>query len=314
MRPLIIAHRGASGYLPEHTLEAKTMAHRMGADYLEQDLVATADDELVVLHDIFLDRVTDVAERFDGRERDDGRYYVRDFTLAELGELRVWERFEADGSPVFPGRYPARSGDFRIHTFEDELALVARLNAESGRRAGVYPELKKPAWHRDHGVDMAPLLQQKLLAAGYADADSPVFVQCFDGAELRRLREEFGYPWRLVQLIGEDDWGESASDFAAMRTPRGLEAVRDYADAIGPWLRQLYSRDASGTPSSAGLAEAAHAAGLAVHTYTVRDDDLPPGFDTLAALVAFLAGEIGVDGFFTDFPDTLLAAIEAAGP
>ena len=100
--PLIIAHRGASGYLPEHTLESKRLAFEMGADYLEQDVVATRDDELVVLHDIHLDRVTDVAERFPDRSRDDGRFYVRDFELAELRQVNVYERMKPDGDLAAP--------------------------------------------------------------------------------------------------------------------------------------------------------------------------------------------------------------------
>ena len=134
----------------------------MGADYLEQDVVASRDDQLIVLHDVYLDRVTDVAERFPGRRRDDSRFYVRDFELAELKELKVWERMRGNGAPVYPGRYPARSGDFRIHTLAEELQLVRALNEKSGRRAGIYPEIKKPAWHREEGIDIAPLLLSEL--------------------------------------------------------------------------------------------------------------------------------------------------------
>ena len=107
-QPLIIAHRGASGYLPEHTLAAKILAFEMGADFLEQDIVASRDDELIVLHDVLLDRVSDVATKFPGRHRDDGRYYVRDFDLDEIRTLSAWERMNADGTAVYPGRYPAQ--------------------------------------------------------------------------------------------------------------------------------------------------------------------------------------------------------------
>jgi glycerophosphoryl diester phosphodiesterase len=305
MRPVIIAHRGASGYRPEHTLAAKTLAHEMGADYLEQDIVASADDELVVLHDIYLDRVSDVAARFPGRARDDGRYYVRDFGLAELRELRVREREAADGTVVYPGRYPARTGDFRIHTFAEELELVLRLNGESGRRAGVYPEIKRPAWHREEGVDLGPLLQKVLAEHGFGDRNAGVFVQCFDAAELRRLREELDYPWPLVQLIGVNSWNEADTDYMALQTRAGLESLAGFADAVGPWLQLLYALDDAGAPCSTGLAERARACGLAVHAYTVRDDELAPGFSSLAELVRFFTDSVPVDGFFTDFPDTL---------
>jgi glycerophosphoryl diester phosphodiesterase len=300
---VIIAHRGASGYLPEHTFEAKRLAHEQGADYLEQDVVATADDELVVLHDIYLDRVTDVETRFPRRERDDGRYYVRDFTLAELRELRVWERLNADGTPVYPDRYPPRQGAFRIHTLAEEFEYVANLNRASGRRAGVYPEIKRPAWHKAQGVDIAPLLRGVLIAAGYTDRSAPVYVQCFDAAELRRLRVDLDYPWRLVQLIGSNSWQESATDYDALQAPAELARLAVFADAIGPWLELLYTLDDSGRPRPTGLVPAAHDAGLAVHPFTFRRDDLPTGFRTLDELVRFSTSELDVDGLFTDFPD-----------
>ncbi len=155
VRPAVIAHRGASAYLPEHTLAAKGLAHEMGADYLEQDVVASRDDELIVLHDVHLDRVTDVASRFPDRARPDGRFYVRDFELRELRSLRVCERMTEDGTAVYPDRYPARSGEFRINTLLEELDFIQRLNRETGRVAGIYPEIKRPHWHKAEGIDIA---------------------------------------------------------------------------------------------------------------------------------------------------------------
>ncbi|MEE8539261.1 MAG: glycerophosphodiester phosphodiesterase, partial [Woeseiaceae bacterium] len=173
-RPLIIAHRGASGYLPEHTLEAKALAYGMGADYLEQDVVVSRDDQLIVLHDIHLDRVTDVAERFPDRHRADGRFYVRDFDLDEIQSLRVWERLNSKGDAVeFPNRYPARSGNFRIASFEEELEFIAGLNRSSGRSVGIYPEIKRPAWHQADGVDMSPKLLEILDRFGYRESSDP---------------------------------------------------------------------------------------------------------------------------------------------
>lgn len=319
MRPLIIAHRGASGYLPEHTLQAKRLAHEMGADYLEQDVVATRDDQLVVLHDICLDRVTDVDTRYPGRARADGRYYVRDFDLAEIRQLAVREREDAEGKPVYPGRYKPRSGDFRVHTLAEELDFTAALNTDSGRNAGVYPEIKRPAWHREAGVDVAALMQQVLLDSPFGDSGAPVFVQCFDFAELRRLKTELGYHWPLVQLIGENAWGESATDYARLQPADGLAEVARFASAIGPWVQQLYTLDGFGMPVTTGLAERAHRAGLAVHTYTLRSDDLPPGFRSFDELVRFCAVELDLDGLFTDFPDKAAQSLEpnageATGP
>ncbi|HVS22519.1 MAG TPA: glycerophosphodiester phosphodiesterase family protein, partial [Gammaproteobacteria bacterium] len=166
--PIVIAHRGASGYLPEHTLEAKALAFGLGADYLEQDVVATRDAELVVLHDPYLDDVTDVAERFPGRRREDGRHYAIDFDLVELRQLAVSERRRSGSRGArFPARFPPETAIFRIATLEEELALISGLNRSTGRNVGIYPEIKHPQWHREHGIDLARLLIDKLYAHGY---------------------------------------------------------------------------------------------------------------------------------------------------
>ena len=305
MTPLVIAHRGASAYLPEHTLAAKALAHEMGADYLEQDVVASRDDELVVLHDIYLDRVTDVVERFPARARDDGRYYVRDFDLDELRSLSVWERMNADGSAVYPGRYPARSGEFRISTFAEELEFIKHLNTHSGRHVGIYPEIKRPAWHREEGIDIAPTFLGMILDAGYENFDDAVYIQCFDFAELRRLKVELNCPFKLVQLIGENSWGEAETDFDFIRTAVGITELAETVDAIGPWVPFLYEL-ADNSPRPGDLMQRAHAAGLAVHPYTFRADELPPGFSSFAELVRFFVVDVGIDGLFTDFPDRVV--------
>jgi glycerophosphoryl diester phosphodiesterase len=310
-RPLIIAHRGASGYLPEHTLEAKALAYGLGADFLEQDVVASRDDQLIVLHDIYLDRVTDVAERFPGRQRPDGRFYVRDFDLDELRTLRVWERLNAEGSAVeFPLRYPAKSGTFRIASLEEEFEFIAGLNRSTGRSVGVYPEIKRPAWHRDNGIDLSSRVLEVLAAFGYRDASDPVFLQCFDARELERLRHELDCRLRLIQLIGENTWRESDTDYDQLRSEQGLARVAKTANGIGPGLWQLYTlAEIDGHPVSSGLVSRAHALGLAVHPYTFRADQLPPGFETLEAAVQWFATSLGIDGLFSDFPDRALAAL-----
>ncbi len=305
MTPLVIAHRGASAYLPEHTLDAKALAHKMGADYIEQDVVASRDDELVVLHDIYLDRVTNVAECFPARARDDGRYYVRDFDLEELRSLSVWERMNADGSAVYPGRFPAKSGDFTISTFAEELEFIKQLNTNSGRQVGIYPEIKRPAWHREEGIDIAPGFLKVIMDDGYENFDDPVYIQCFDFAELKRLKVEFDCPFKLVQLIGENSWGEAGTDFDFIRTAAGIAELAETVDAIGPWIPYLYElRD--NTPRPGDLMQRAHAAGLAVHPYTFRADELPPGFSSFEDLVRFFVVDVGIDGLFTDFPDRVV--------
>jgi glycerophosphoryl diester phosphodiesterase len=313
MRPVVIAHRGASGYLPEHTLPAKALAYAMGADYLEQDIVATRDNALVVLHDIHLDRVSDVAHRFPGRCRRDGRFYVRDFDLSEIKGLAVRERVKPDESPVYPTRFKESEDVFRVHTFAEELEFIRSLVAAHGRQVGIYPEIKRPEWHCAEGVDITPDFLRTLADYGYTEHSDPVYIQCFDAAELRRIRHEFGCRMKLVQLIAEDSWGESATRYAPLRTQKGLERLAKTVDAIGPWLKRAYrlrKRDGRLTPS--GLVKRAHLVGLAVHPYTFRADELPMGFDTFDDLLAYFIDELAIDGFFTDFPDLALKFLRRA--
>ncbi len=310
-RPLIIAHRGASGYLPEHTLEAKVLAYGMGADYLEQDVVATRDDRLVVLHDILLDRVSDVAERFPDRHRADGRFYARDFDLEEIQSLRAWERLNSKGAGAeFPNRYPAKSGNFRIPCLDEELELIAGLNRARGRTVGIYPEIKRPAWHRANGVDLSAKLLEVLDRFGYREPGDPVFVQCFDAREVARLRHELNCKLPLIQLIGNNEWHESDTDYDQLRTEEGLTQVAKSADGIGPGLWQLYTlAEIDGQPVSTGLVSLAHSLGLAVHPYTFRADQLPPGFETFEAAVHWFVTTLAIDGLFTDFPDKAFSAL-----
>jgi glycerophosphoryl diester phosphodiesterase len=309
--PLVIAHRGASGYLPEHTLPAKSLAYAMGADYLEQDVVASADDQLVVLHDIYLDRVTNVAEEFPRRIRADGRYYVRDFNMAELRTLKIWERMDQSGLVVYPLRYPARSGEYRIHTLRDELDLVCGLNSATGGNTGVYVEIKRPAWHREEGIDIAPPLLQTLADFNYRSRTDKVYVQCFDSTELRRIRHDLKCPLKLVQLIGENAWGEAGSDFDKMRHRSGLQALVGTVDAIGPWVHQFFDiNEIDGSLISTNLSDDAHAAGLDIHPYTFRADELPRGFDSFEQLVRYFLDVQAVDGLFTDFPDRVRKIVD----
>ena len=313
-RPLVIAHRGASGYLPEHTQEAKALAYAMGADFLEQDVVASRDDVLIVSHDIHLDRVSDVAARFPHRRRDDGRFYVRDFDLAELKTLNIQERLSDDASgPAFPGRFPVGQGEFRIVTLAQEIELVQGLNRSTGRNVGIYPEIKAPAWHHQEGVDVAALLLEMLARYGYESKQDPVFVQCFDAQELKRLRQDLGCQLRLIQLVGENSWAESATDYDQMRTAQGLAKLARVADGIGPWIDQLYTlAEIDGQPVSSGLVRMAHDAGLQVHPYTFRADAFPQGFDSYNELVCWFVYELKIDGLFTDFTDLTLDILRSS--
>lgn len=299
----VIAHRGASGYLPEHTLPAKALAHGMGADFLEQDVVATRDGELIVSHDIHLDRVTDVATRFPDRARRDGRFYAIDFDLEELRRLRVHERVDAKGDAVYPGRFPVSVTSFSLHTFDEELAFIRGLNEATGRSAGVYPEIKRPAFHRAAGIDITKAFLDTLARHGYRDKSDNVYVQCFDADETRRIRHDLGCSMKLVQLIGENDWEESDTDYNAMRRADGIKEMAAVVDGFGPWINHVVKSGPGGEPVSTGLVERMHDAGCEVHPYTLRRDDLPPAFSSFDAAVSFLREKLWADGVFTDFPD-----------
>ena len=310
---LIIAHRGACGYLPEHTLEAKAFAYALGADYIEQDVVATRDDELVVLHDIHLELVTNVAERFPDRKRADGRFYARDFDLAEIKSLNVWERRKEDGkTPVYPKRFPTGLGNFQVPTLQEEIALVQGLNRSTGRNTGIYPEIKSPAWHMEEGVDLSVLVLQALEESGYKTRDDRIFLQCFDAREVRRIREDLGCELKMVQLIGENSWGESDTDYEPLKTAAGLAQLAETVEGVGPWIGHLMRMaEIDGHPVSTGFVSAAHAAGLQVHPYTFRADELAPGFESLPEMVRWFVDELKIDGLFTDFTDIALAALRS---
>ncbi len=309
---IVIAHRGASGYLPEHTLAAAALAHGQGAHFIEQDIVLTKDDVPIVLHDIHLDTVTDVADRFSDRRRDDGRYYAIDFTLAEIRALSVNERISLKtGEAVFPGRFPKGDSRFTIATLAEELELIQGLNASTGRTVGIYPEIKRPAFHRREGKDISQIVINLLAKYGYRTKQDRVYLQCFDWNEVKRIRSDLGYRGRLVQLLGENDWKVAPDvDYDYLKSTDGLAEIASVADGIGPWIDQVASAEDGGEPKPTGLVEAAHAEGLEVHPYTFRADSLPDYSATLEELFQLFFVEIGVDGVFTDFPDRGLAFLQ----
>jgi glycerophosphoryl diester phosphodiesterase len=289
--PVVIAHRGASGYLPEHTLEAKVLAHGMGADFIEQDVVLTRDDVPVVLHDIHLEGVTDVMEVFPQRQRTDGHYYALDFTLAEIRQLHARERFNAKtGKAVYPNRYPTGQGTFRVPTLEEELALIAGLNHSTGRKVGIYPELKQPKWHREQGHDISAVVLAALRKHGHESPESACYLQCFEHEEVLRLRSELGWKGKLIQLLNAKS--------LTLCEDKNISALAQIVTGIGPPLSVVI--DAKGQLTD--LIRRAHQTGLKVHPYTYRQDDLPKGCAD-GKQVHQLLLEAKVDGLFTDFPD-----------
>ncbi len=304
--PLIIAHRGASGYLPEHSLASKALAYGLGADFLEQDLVASRDGELLVLHDLWLDDVCDVAERFPARRRADGHFYCIDFDLAEIRSLRFGERCEpATGTEKFPGRFPRSAGGFGVVTFDEEIRFVQGLNASTGRNVGIYPEIKAPQWHAEQGVDLTRSVTEALDRHGYLEPGSRIFLQCFDADTLRSVRARVGPRLPIIRLLSS-------------RLPVNAAQLRDiatYADGIGPSLKLiLRGVGADGAYDLSELVTQAHALGLAVHPYTFRADDLPAGIDDFDALLDLFIHDLGVDGLFTDFTDRVASRRDTVPP
>lgn len=314
---LVIAHRGASGHRPEHTLAAYELAARMGADFLEPDLVSTADGVLVARHEPEIGATTDIATRPEFADRYttkvvDGAprtgWFVEDLTLAELRTLRAVERI-----PRVRPQNAAWDGRFGVPTFAEILDLRARLSAELGREIGVYPETKHPTYFARLGLALEPPLVADLTAAGLNRTDAPVYVQSFEPANLRMLRGMTPVP--LVQLLDVDGVPADGSprSYADLRSPAGLAAVSRYAAAIGP-RKDLVLPHWDGPPTA--LVADAHAAGLAVHAWTFRDENrfLPaplrspggPYGDADAEYAAFL--QAGVDAVFSDHPDTAVAA------
>jgi glycerophosphoryl diester phosphodiesterase len=325
--PIVIAHRGASGYRPEHTLEAYRLAIEMGADFIEPDLVSTRDGVLVVRHENEIGGTTDVAAHpeFAARRTTktvDGKsvtgWFTEDFTLAELRTLRARERL-----PQLRPESAAYDGRFGIATLDEVIALAREESAARGRTIGIYPETKHPSYFDSIGLPLEPGLLEALLRAGWTDAASPVFIQSFETENLRMLRgrtgvrlvllmEDTGAPYDLVRRADPRTYDDLA-------TPAGLAEIATYADAIGPGKARVIPRGADGrlgAPTS--LVADAHAAGLLVHPWTFRAENyfLPAGLqsgdpadaafprrhgDLRAEVAAFLAA--GVDGVFADYPD-----------
>ena len=321
---LIIAHRGASGERPEHTLAAYERAIDAGADFIEPDLVVTKDLVLVARHENELSDTTDVADReqFADRRRSkeiDGQlvvgWFAEDFTLAELRTLRAKERLPAirPGNARFDGLY-------QVPTFGEIVSLVRAKEAEKGHRIGLYPELKHPAFLLSQGIDSVDLLVTALKKEGLDTADAPIFIQSFEVAPLKRLDKLTDA--RLVQLVSPDGGpaDEPGMTYAEMLTPSGLAEIAAYADAIGPDVRQVAAADGKATP----LVEQAHSAGLKVHAWTLRKENaflpapLRNGSDPTAegnyAAAWGLLAATGVDGLFTDDPALAAALRRSARP
>ncbi|MBT8448422.1 MAG: glycerophosphodiester phosphodiesterase [Gammaproteobacteria bacterium] len=322
---IVIAHRGASGYLPEHTLAAKAMAYAMGADYIEQDVVMTKDNQVIVLHDPFLDAVTDVADKFPKRYRIWGgkrRWLAMDFTLAEIKTLKAGEAFNLDenGQPVakYAERFPLFKSDFQIATLAEEIELIQGLNKSTGQDTGIYVEIKSPFYHRQEGKDITRKTLDILKSYGYTHADDKAYIQCFDPDELKRIKNELmpnmGMKLKLVQLIAETDWQETKRiedgqlvnySYDWFFEPGAMAKVAEYAQGIGPWFPMLVEADDTAGIKPSTMLKEAKATGLIIHPFTFRKDpgQIPPFAKDFDDFLDIYYRQLDVQGVFTDFPD-----------
>jgi glycerophosphoryl diester phosphodiesterase len=326
--PIVIGHRGASGYRPEHTLASYELAARQGADYIEPDLVITKDGVLVARHEPEISTTTNVAHHPEFASRRTTKmldgvattgWFTEDFTLAELKTLRAKERI-----PQIRPQNTAYDGQFEIPTFQEVIDLRKRLSRELHREIGIYPETKHPTYFRRLGLPLEPRLVWALTRNGLNHPGAPVFVQSFEVGNLRALEHVLKVP--LVQLYGARtaqpyDFAVSgdARTYGDLATPVGLAWVSSYADGAGPSKDYIVPRDAEGRslPPTTFVSDA-HRAGLKVHPYTFRAENTflplelrssadPAAYGDFAAEVRQFF-DLGVDGLFTDNPDKAVAA------
>lgn len=339
--PLVIGHRGAAGYLPDHTLAGYAKAIELGADYIEPDLVMTSDGVLIARHEPMLGGTTDVATRAEFAARRTTRmvdgiattdWFASDFTLAEIKTLRAVQPLAT--------RDQSYNGLYEIPTLDEVIALARTRSAGLGRTIGIYPEIKHSTYHQALGLPMEDALVSTLHAAYGDSSTAPVFIQSFEVGNLQYLNTRTDI--RLVQLVDADDVnpdgsmslvapyrqpydfvvGGDSRTFADLLTAEGLATIATYADGVGPWKPYLLktigdSIDRNGDGAitindrlidgDTGVIDAAHAAGLLVHTWTFRNDRSQYGFsDPQLEIEAYL--RLGVDGVFTDYADTGVAA------
>lgn len=302
---LVIAHRGASGYLPEHSIAAKTLAYAQHADYIEQDVVLSKDGIAVILHDVLLDDVTNVKEVFPDRHRADNKFYAIDFTLEELKQLELLERFNPEtGKAVYPLRFPNAKLGLNIVTLAEEIQLIQGLNKVFNKDVGIYVEIKKPHWHQQQGADISKVVLTTLAEFGYTTKEHKVYLQCFDFDETKRIRTELNSELKLVQLIAENSWNESPTDYDYLKTPAGIAEMQQYIDGVGPYIPQLLVNGMQRSDFYFALRET----DLPLHAYTLRKDQLPENvsFEQAATVLVHL---LKLEGIFTDFPDLLYQQI-----
>lgn len=292
---IVVAHRGASAYLPEHTLPAYAYAHALGVNYIEPDLVITKDNKIIIMHDPHIDTTTNVKDIFLKRKRKDGRYYAVDFTLKEIKKLRLNERVNKDGKRVFSNRFPLNKSYFSIPTLGEFIELIQGLNKSSDRIIGIIPELKAPEFHQKEGKDIAKIVLEELKKYGYEDGEN-IYLQCFYPPTLKRIKNEFQSKIPLVQLLAENSWGETSVDYNYYLSPKGIKEIATYAKVISPWYPQIKKHK---------LSKYSKLNNLLLIPYTHRPEQIPTGI-TEKMFLDELFIEYKIDGIFSDAPDRVL--------
>jgi glycerophosphoryl diester phosphodiesterase len=315
--PLVIGHRGASGYRPEHTIAAYELAIQMGADYIEPDIVSTKDGILIARHENDISETTDVANRpeFSNRKttkkidgKDVNAWFTEDFTLAEIKTLRAKERL--------PFRNHSFDGRFEIPTLQEVIDLAKRKSVQTGRTIGIYPETKYPTYFQSINLPLEKPLVSILETNGYTSKNDPVFIQSFEVENLKQLDKMTDLP--LIQLL--DEANKQPYDFVVkgdsrtygdLTSPNELAKIAEYADGLGPYKRLILpaGEDKRLKPTTS-LINDAHAVGLRVHTWTFRNEDqyLAPDYNGNFQAEYEQFFKLGIDGVFSDFPDSAVTA------
>jgi glycerophosphoryl diester phosphodiesterase len=310
--PIVIGHRGACGYRPEHTVASYELAIQMGADYIEPDVVSTKDGILIARHENDISQTTDVSDRPEFSDRKttkiiDGKevisWFTEDFTLAEIKTLRAKERL--------PFRNHSFDAQFEIPTLQEVIDLAKQKSAEMGRAIGIYPETKHPTYFQSINLSLEEPLVAILIANGYTSSNDHVFIQSFEVENLKQLDKITDLP--LVQLLDEGD--KQPYDFvvkgkcltyADLTAPEELAHIAEYAEAIGVYKRLIVpTGEDKQLLSDTSLINEAHAVGLMVHTWTFRNEDeyLAPNYNGNSEAEYEQFFKLGIDGVFSDFPD-----------
>ena len=205
---------------------------------------------------------------------------------------------------VYPNRFPITKGNCQSSRLSEHIELIQGLNVSTRRNVGIYPEIKRPKWHRKEGMDISKITTDILKQYGYSNNEDKIFLQCFDSKELKRIKNELNSSLPLIQLIGSNSWGESEDDYSNMITENGIKEVSKYAVGIGPYLQLTYNVSLqSGNFKPTSMVRYARQNNLLIHPYTIRKDSIPLDFDDYEKMIQWFMNTLNADGLFTDFVD-----------